>query len=147
MRHPFVLLVLLLVAGCAATPTVTYEPSYDQPSYDQPSTPAATTAPRGRLPAPKDFTISIRVLGKACFGSAGCNITYRVEPTYRFAGSAATTTPVTVIYEVTGGESGPRIDNFTYYPDGSFDVPREDFISTKSSAVTLKAAATSVTRG
>src|SRR5437879_3831841 len=36
----------------------------------------------GYTPTPDDFTIGIKVLSKQCFGSAGCNIEFRIDPSY-----------------------------------------------------------------
>jgi hypothetical protein len=50
----------------------------------------------------------------------------------------------TVIYEVTGGEDGPQINNFEISGDGTASFRKEESISTSSSGPTLKAKATSV---
>jgi hypothetical protein len=95
------------------------------------------------VPAPSDFTIGVKVLREACFGSAGCNVTYQIEPKYTGAKSLDGKT-FTVIYEVTGGEDSPQINNFEIRGDGMASFPKEEFISTSSSGSTLKAKATSV---
>ncbi|GAA2759990.1 hypothetical protein [Actinopolymorpha rutila] len=57
-----------------------------------------TSAPEpGYSPVAEDFKLTLRTLKKACFGSAGCNISYRVDMGY-----LGTETPdASVTYEVT----------------------------------------------
>jgi hypothetical protein len=109
-------------------------PAYSSPTY------SSAPAP---LPEPSDFTIEIKVLRKACFGSVGCNVTYQIDPTY------TGTTPLTgrtftVIYEVTGSEYGPLISNFEVNSDGTASLGGQELTHTSSSAATLKAKVTSV---
>ena len=44
--------------------------------------PEPTYADATELPAPEDFEISVRVTEKQCFGSAGCNVSFTIDPTY-----------------------------------------------------------------
>jgi hypothetical protein len=109
-------------------------------SYYSPPPPVAGPLP---LPEPSDFTIEIKVLRKACFGSYGCDVTYQIDPTY------TGTTPLTgrtftVIYEVTGSEDGPRINNFETNSDGTASLNEQELTRTSSPAATLKAKVTSV---
>jgi hypothetical protein len=84
-----------------------------------PSRPATTAATRPETTQPplatiaeptgKDFRLGIKILEKSCFGSAGCNITYRIEVAY----DGPTLDPdrtYEVIYEVRGGDDGPKIN-------------------------------------
>ncbi len=72
--------------------------------------PTTTTLPFA--PTAADFTIEIIELRRACFGSAGCNVTYRINPSYIGGQVPPRDADYTVLYEVTGGES-PMLDNFT----------------------------------
>jgi hypothetical protein len=83
------------------------------------------------LPAASDFIIDVKVLKKACFGSAGCNATYQIDPTYIGTSPLAKQT-FTVIYDVSGGEDGPQINNFTVNGESSISFRRQEFISTSS---------------
>lgn len=95
------------------------------------------------LPSPADFAIQVKTLSKACFGSAGCNVTYQIDP--RYVGSADLSgRSFTVVYEVIGGDSGPQIDNFQVSGDGTAHYSREELLSTSSSGTVLTAKATSV---
>ena len=75
----------------------------------------------------------------------GCSIGYQIDPRYTGVRSLPKDT-FTVIYEVTGGEDGPQINNFTVSEDGTVSFRKEEQISTASSGATLKAKATSVSR-
>jgi hypothetical protein len=102
--------------------------------------PAPTPAP---LPTPTDFAIQVKTLSKSCFGSAGCNVTYQIDPQY--VGSADLSgRSFTVVYEVIGGDSGPQIDNFRVSGDGTAHYSREELVSTSSSGTVLTAKATGI---
>lgn len=94
-------------------------------------------------PRPSEFVIGVQVLQKQCFGTAGCNITYHINPEY-VGSTPISGRSLTVIYEVTGGKDGPQINNFTLSGDGTATYPKHEFTSTSSSGVTLTAKATSV---
>ncbi|MGI5286672.1 hypothetical protein ACQEVF_25490 [Nonomuraea polychroma] len=87
------------------------------------------------------FKISIRVLKKSCFGSAGCNITYRIVPSYT-GPALPDDRKLTVTYEIRGGEE-PKINSFEVEGDKVRFDPRE-LIQTPSSASTLDAVVTDV---
>lgn len=94
------------------------------------------------VPSATDFTISVKIMEKKCFGSAGCRITYRIAPSYDRDPSLLSG-EYTVLYEITGGEDGPQINNFTV-DSVSFRFPRQETISTSSSKDTLTARAVDV---
>ncbi len=73
----------------------------------------------------------------------GCNVTYEIDPTYTGA-TPLTGRTFTVIYEVTGSEYGPLINNFDVNSDGTASLKGQELTRTSSSAATLKAKATSV---
>ena len=75
-----------------ATRTVTAEPVE----------PVAPATFEGR---PEDFAIAVTITEQQCFGSAGCNVSYRVDPP-EYTGSAMWPDSGTVelIYEITGAE-------------------------------------------
>jgi hypothetical protein len=92
-------------------------------------------------PEASDFELTVKTLSKQCFGSAGCNVTYRIQ-----AGWDGTYDPdktYEVVYEVRGDESGPQTNNFTVTGD-QYQVPQEESASTSSAGVKLTAEATSV---
>jgi hypothetical protein len=77
MRKAIALLALLaaLLTGCA-----TSEPNSRPFLGDGGSTPQPQATLQ--LPEAEDFTLSIRMLEKHCFGSAGCNVTFQVKMDY-----------------------------------------------------------------
>lgn len=97
--------------------------------------PAATQGPTYAVPTKADFTLGIKVLKKECFGSAGCNITFRLQVEYSKAFDPATTYEVT--YEIRGGED-PLQNTFTVNGDQAMGEV-EEFISTKTSKSKLTA--------
>lgn len=103
-------------------------------SSSPPSAPAVT-------PRPMDFQLEVIETEKNCYGSAGCNVTYIIDPTYVGA-PLDDSTSYTVIYEVTGGEA-PETASFTVQGD-QYQKPGEDMISTDSSATVLRATVTRV---
>jgi hypothetical protein len=92
-------------------------------------------------PTPADFALNIITLSQDCFGSAGCNITFRIEVSYVGAQQPDDDKTYQVVYEVRGGED-TKIGSFEL-KDERYTVPSEDFISTPPNP-TLTAVVTSV---
>ncbi|MEV7970491.1 hypothetical protein AB0O34_31565 [Sphaerisporangium sp. NPDC088356] len=109
----------------------------EQPVVDETSTePAAEYTPKR-----SDFEVTIKTISKKCYGSAGCNVTYRAELAYGGPPLPDDKT-YTVSYKLTGGDDSTI---------GSIDVtgdqmsrPSEEMISTPSSTSVLKAKVTQV---
>lgn len=100
-----------------------------------------TAASTYDTPEPSDFELTVKTLSKQCFGSAGCDITYRIQ-----AGWDGTYDPdktYEIVYEVRGDESGPQTNNFTITGD-EYQVSQEETASTRSSGVKLTARVVSV---
>jgi hypothetical protein len=150
--YPAVLLTGLLVglaigaAGSTAdspragTPERTVTITQPAPS----ATPAATTkytSPAYSMPKAKDFRLTVVVREKQCFGSAGCNITYRVDAVWSPMFDPSVTYDVT--YEVRGGEDGPVVNTMTVTGD-KYQRDGEEMVSTSSKNTKLTAAATRV---
>lgn len=110
--------------------------STEAPTYD------AVTAPAD-LPMPSEFKLAVKTLSKQCFGSAGCNITYQIEPTYSGSTPLPTDKTLTVVYQVLGGQDGPQINNFTVTGQ-SVRYDKTEFVGTASSSAVLSATAMSV---
>jgi hypothetical protein len=99
------------------------------------------TDPPAVVPKIRDFKLTVKVLSKQCFGSAGCSLTYRVD-----AGWPDGYDPdveYEVVYEVRGGEDGPQINTMTVQGD-SYERSQEESISTSSAGKRLTAVVTSV---
>jgi hypothetical protein len=129
---------LLLLTGCGANPVPvggaadrtqqTWEPeAVETPAYE---------------PKPADFELTVKVLKKKCFGSAGCSITYRIDVAYMGL-PLDPEQEYEVIYEVRGGEDGPQVNTLTVQGEDA-TVDAEEDVSTSSSKATLTAVATEV---
>ena len=98
------------------------------------------SVPRYHTPTAADFTITLTVISKSCFGSAGCNITYKPDVAY----SGSTLDPAktwTVVYDIAGGES-PQTANLTV--KGTQVSYRNGLTQTPDDAAVLVATVTSV---
>lgn len=110
----------------------------------QPATPAPAEAAYV-TPKPADFTVTLKVLSKQCFGSAGCNVTFRPVLTQHIAkGLLDPAITYDLTYTVTGDESGPQINTLSVTGD-QYEQPDEGMASTPSSGTVLSAQVTSVT--
>ncbi len=141
---------LLSLAGCAGSPSASSSPT--GPASVSSSVPAAVTASDTRWPdatpeppyEPRkaDWKIGIKILSKQCFGSAGCNVEYRIVPDYvgtRYLPESGT---IEVTYDVKGAED--QITN-TFTVEGkeaSFDD--REMTSVKTSKAVLVAVVTDV---
>lgn len=107
----------------------------------------AAVATAGTTPAQQftatDFRVDLTIVGQECFGTAGCNVTYTIDPTYRTGPlSDLDGRNLRIVYEVTGGEQ-PQIGNFT--SDGStIWMPETMMISTSAPGAELAAHVTKV---
>ncbi len=134
----------LVVAGTVIIGLAGYGTSKTPPSSDaatkaaQPGAAATTAAVTPAVvpkPAVTDFQIAVKVLEKRCFGSAGCNLTFRIDVGW-------TTPPAPdktyeVVYQINGGEE-PKINRFTT-TGGMVTYAREERIGTKDSKAVLTA--------
>lgn len=87
-------------------------------------------------PSVDDFELTVKTLAKECFGTAGCNATFRVELAYGGRELDPTTT-YELTYEIHGGED-PLINTLTVTGD-EYVVDEEEFIGTTSSNADLTA--------
>jgi len=137
----------LLVAGTIGTALSDNPTGTDQPgkTIARPTVTVEATQPEPEpviTPAPADFELTVKELSKQCFGSAGCSLTFRVHIAYGGL-PLPDDKEYTVIYTVTGDESGPQKNTFTLRGD-QVEYPSEEFASTRSSAVKLVAKVTEV---
>lgn len=128
---------LLLACGLdKATPAGTPAPSV----WTEPAAPAPK--PSYHAPAASDFQLEIKILEKSCFGSAGCNITYRVDMVYRGAGPLNPNVTYEVTYEIRGAED-PKISTMTVTGD-QYRREERDLVQTPSKNSVLTAVVTAV---
>jgi len=121
-------------------PTVTVTATAPAPVASAPEAPVS--APASYTPKTGDFRLTVKVLSKQCFGSAGCNLTYRILISYT-GQSLDPEKEYEVLYEVRGGEDGPVSNSFTISGDES-SVDSEEMVSTKSTKTKLAAAVTDI---
>ena len=105
------------------------------------STMPSTTA--AALPVPADFVVGVIVTEQKCYGSAGCNYRYTINPQYISAKPLPANT--TVVFTVTGGDQ-EQIGNFTINEHGTATFDRETGISGPEGA-DLRATVTQVIPG
>lgn len=148
---------VLMVAADEAPPSVAARPSpsstCDGYGVDansgavvcNPAAPVVNEGPTYAVPTAADFKVTVKILEKQCFGSAGCNITYRISPDYLGAPLDPSVTWL-VTYEVSGVEDGPQVNTFEVTGDeASFDA--EETASTGSSKAKLTVKVTEILRG
>jgi hypothetical protein len=93
---------------------------------------------RANRPKAKFWIIGLKIRSKECFGSAGCNVEYQINPQYWGSGDLHGSWDVT--YKVTGGDDGPIINTFTV-KNGRASFDADEFVSTASSTTKLHAKA------
>lgn len=93
-------------------------------------------------PDPKDFKLTVKVLKKQCFGSAGCNVTYRVKVGYDGPELDPDVT-YELTYEVRGVEDGPAVNTLELTGD-EYETDKEEYASTSSESTKLKAVVTDI---
>jgi hypothetical protein len=145
--------VLLLGAGVAIVFLLFRGPSGSSPVAARTSKPPAAPVvveaqPPARVwptPVMADLVLSVKIMKKTCFGSAGCNVTYNIEVNY--TGSLLEPGKVwDVTYEVKGGDD-PQINTFelTGTSDGyNYSIEREKLIQVPKSSSQLTATATAL---
>ncbi len=102
--------------------------------------PTFSYTPPSYTPKASDFDVKLRITQKQCFGSAGCNVSYKIDVSYS---GLPPEDDVEVTYQITGDESGTQIQSFTYSPDGTYNYT-SGTASTSSSSVQLSAKVTDV---
>lgn len=153
-KAPLIFAVLAVLALCGvggAIALAANDPPVKPGNVQAPVAAGQPAAPAAPVEAPAvtyadpvlaNFKLSVKTLEKQCFGSAGCNVTYRVDVTYIGTLDPAKTYRVT--YEVRGVDDGPQINNFTVTGDTA-SVESEEFASTKNKSAKLTVKATDVT--
>jgi len=108
------------------------------------NTPEKVAKSKGKYtPTSADFVLNVITLEQSCYGSAGCNVSFRVEVSYVGAQLPDEKTSYQVVYEVRGGED-IEIGNFEL-KGAKYSVPLEDSISTPPNP-TLTAVVTGVVK-
>lgn len=127
-------------ASAAGTSAITTDVPSEPPLTDE-----TTDVPESVSPPaikPSDFRITLKIKKKECFGSAGCNVSFQIDPQYVGAGDIESGS-YEVTYVVRGPEDGPMINTFTL-EDGKASFDDEEMASTKNAHVRLTARVTSI---
>jgi hypothetical protein len=123
------------LVACEAYDATTSTKPASGASHSAYSTPTTTVDP-GVLPSPNDIKIHVTIISKNCFGSAGCNVSYEIDPQY--VGTAPLPkSEFRVIYQITGGDS-PQTDSLTV-TGGTLHYTKEGHISTHTEDVNITA--------
>jgi hypothetical protein len=130
------------VIACGASGSDEPAPGNNRKPVSAATQASPTPEPPTVAPVPADFALKVVTLSKQCFGSAGCNVTYRIEVTYNGAPVDAGK-EYTVTYAVTGPEGGPQVNNFKLRGD-QVEYPSEEYASTPSTRTVLTARVTQV---
>lgn len=96
------------------------------------------------VPTVDDFAVELSVKERACFGGAGCNVTYKVKPTYEGIDTPEGTWDIT--YEVVGVEDGPVIETITL-KDDQLEFTPELSVGTTGPKAKVRARITNVEEG
>jgi hypothetical protein len=100
--------------------------------------PSATPARSGANIDKSDIELHVKTLSKKCFGSYGCNVTYRVVVDGASMDDWPEQGEVEVTYEVTGGKDGPESDSFLItLDDGQYEEPSEEASTVRSRSTKL----------
>lgn len=118
---------------------VTTSPTEATEGGSQPTDEATDTGYRARK---ADWSIGIKIKKKECFGSAGCNIVFRIAPSHVGGDKLPDSGSVDVTYKVTGCED-PYSNTFTV-ENRTASYDKEEKCSTTSSSKKLAAVVTDV---
>lgn len=130
-----------LVSGITVSGAAEESPTSSAGREPAAERPADPPEPDYYEPTPADFTLSVKTLEKRCFGSAGCNVVFQIEPTYS-GGELDPSQTYRVVYEVTGGDD-VHIGNMTVRGD-QYSVEEQSHLGTPNSNATLEATVTDV---
>jgi hypothetical protein len=138
---------LIVIVAAAPSPPSTgrpvqqYDPGVPTVTGTEP-TDEATAAPAApSRPKLSDIKLTAKITDKECFGSAGCNVEFKVRMAY--SGPALDHDDTwEITYEVTGVEDGPLIGTFELTGD-QYEV-NEELVSTTSSKKKIAIAVTDV---
>jgi hypothetical protein len=105
--------LVLVLAGCGATEKAQVVESPNTVAQGTPTTTVAPTTTKAPpyTPVPTDFALGVVELRRACFGSAGCSVTFQIDPQYIGAVPPNPLQSYRVIYQVEGLDD-PLTGNF-----------------------------------
>ncbi|UXA10247.1 hypothetical protein KXD97_19110 [Mycobacterium sp. SMC-8] len=125
---PIAPLAIAALSGCVAQDQTKARPNTPAAAWSEATT---TPSPMVSPPTAADFEVGVIVTEQKCFGSAGCNYRYTINPQYVSAKPLPDKT--TVVFTVTGGDQD-QVGNFTIDQDGTATFDRETSISGQENA-------------
>ncbi|NED54627.1 hypothetical protein G3I24_27495 [Micromonospora aurantiaca] len=108
-----------------------------------PATTAAAAPPAAAQPKPADFKLTVKQLDKQCFGSAGCNLEFRISKV-TYSGPDLDPSATYEISYTYKGLSDPMTGTFEMTGDGSYSVDKTEYGQTSSSSKKVTAVVTEV---
>ncbi len=143
-RSLVTLVTLLALAGCSSpAPAGQALPSAGATSASASAPePSETEDPEPAEPTKDDFDLTLKITGKECFGSAGCNVETKVSVTYvGIEDVEDLPSNIDITFDIRGGEepytATIEMEDGKYSPDTAL-------IQTKSSKSKLTATITDV---
>lgn len=132
----------LLLAGCSAPTIPVAANTSPAPSVSVTSPAAPPDEEEPREPTDLDFEARLKVVKKQCFGSAGCNVSFKVNLVYVGFGEVSDLPDnIDITFVVKGGEE-PYVSTIEM-EDGQYS-PDEATIGTRSSKSKLTVKITDV---
>lgn len=129
----------LALAACGTVPTDGRPISEATTSSSAPSssssTPEAEQSPTYITPTKKDYVLTVKTLSKHCFGSAGCNIEFRLKVGYKGEGAVDPSKTYEISYKIKGAED--PFEGTITVTDGKYDTEESQMVSTSSSSIKL----------
>lgn len=129
------------VASPAVDATTESEPEAAVEEEAEPE-PDPEPEPEFYEPTADDFALAIKELERQCFGSAGCNVTFRIELTSLYTGQLDPSKTYELTYEIEGGED-PLLNTLELTGE-EYLTDSEERIGTASSDAELSAVVTDV---
>lgn len=106
--------------------------------------PVPAGTPKAAILKAGDLKLAVKTTTKQCFGSAGCNVTFKIKLTVNGDVLANSNRDWAITYEVRGVEGGPQIAELTLHQDGTFEQDSYQFGQTPSRSTKLTAKVTDV---
>lgn len=101
-----------------------------------------TSESKKYTPKPEDFIMEVIILDKQCFGSAGCNLTFRVNiKEYK---GLPVSSKFTILYSISGSEDGEYTHSLEVFSGNQYEYDAKEFIQTSSSKIVPTATVTRV---
>jgi hypothetical protein len=130
--------------GTTETPSTSTSQESTADPVEEEVEPEPAPEPEYYEPTKRDFELTVKTLGKECFGSAGCNIEFRIEVTQDFTQQLDPLKTYEVTYEVRGTEDSPYINTLEVTGD-EYYTDEYELAGTTTSGAKLTAVVTDVT--